>query len=48
FSALAYYWDHKPELDADIDRREQYVIQAEQDAAPSPIVAKLRTMGLLG
>lgn len=23
-SALAYYWDHQLELDADIERREQY------------------------
>lgn len=24
-SALAYYWDHEAELDADIERQEQYV-----------------------
>jgi uncharacterized protein (DUF433 family) len=41
-SALAYYWDHQPELDADIDRREQYVIQAEQQAGSSPIANKMR------
>ena len=46
-SALAYYWDHQPELDADIDRREQYMMQAEQEAAPSPVTNKLRAMGLL-
>ena len=46
-SAFAYYWEHKEELDADIERREEYVKQAEQAAGPSPIAAKLRAMGLL-
>jgi uncharacterized protein (DUF433 family) len=46
-SALAYYWDHKAELDADIERREQYMQQAQQTALPSPVVAKLRQQGLL-
>jgi|GEM_PF-441657 len=45
-SALAYYWEHKPELDADIERRERYMQQAEQAASPSPIVTKLREKGL--
>jgi uncharacterized protein (DUF433 family) len=46
-SALAYYWDHQSELEADIDRREQYMMQAEQEADPSPVTNKLRAMGLL-
>lgn len=46
-SALAYYWDHKEELDADIDRRWQYAEEARQKAGPSPLVAKLRTQGLV-
>lgn len=46
-SALAYYWDHKAELDADIEQREQYVKQAEQEAGESPFVARLRTQELL-
>ena len=46
-SAFAYYWDHKAELDADIERREQYVIQAELAEGVSPVVAKLRAAGLL-
>jgi len=47
YSALGYYWDYKEELDADIQRREEYVKQAEQEAGPSAIAAKLRAMGLL-
>jgi len=40
-AALAYYWDHKDELDADIDRWSQYVAQARQEAGPSPLAEKL-------
>lgn len=46
-SALAYYWDHKEKLDADIERRWQFAEQARQEAGPSPLVAKLRAQGLL-
>ncbi len=46
-SALAYYWDNKQELDADMERREEYVKQAEQEAGESPFVARLRAQGLL-
>ena len=47
YSALAYYWDHKAELDTDIQRRWQWAEQAHQQAGPSPLVAKLRAQGLL-
>lgn len=47
YSALAYYWDYKAELDADLERREQYVKQAEQEAGESPFAALLRVQGLL-
>lgn len=46
-SALAYYWDHKQEIDADIERREQYAEQLQKEAGESPLVAKLRAHGLL-
>jgi hypothetical protein len=42
-SALAYYWDHKSELDAEIERRSQFADQARQEAGPSPLLNKLRT-----
>jgi len=41
-AALAYYWDHKAELDSDIERRSHYAEQARQEAGPSPLAAKLR------
>jgi uncharacterized protein (DUF433 family) len=46
-SALAYYWDHKEELDADIEQRWQFAEQSRQEAGPSPLAAKLRAQGLL-
>ena len=46
-SALAYYWDHKAELDADIERRQEYVEAERISAGPSPLAAKLREQGLI-
>ncbi|NER99642.1 MAG: DUF433 domain-containing protein [Symploca sp. SIO1B1] len=47
YSALAYYWDYKEELDAEIDRIKQWAQQARREAGESPIVKKLRVQGLL-
>ncbi|HVT60836.1 MAG TPA: DUF433 domain-containing protein [Thermoanaerobaculia bacterium] len=33
-AVLAYYRDHKDELDAEIERRSRYAEQARQDASP--------------
>lgn len=46
-SALAYYWEHKEALDADISRREQYAEEMRQEAGPSPLANRLREQGLL-
>lgn len=46
-SALAYYWDHADELDRDIERRLQFVEQVRQAVGPSPLVARLKSKGLL-
>jgi len=40
-SALAYYWDHKEELDADIERRRQYAEDERRNAGLSPLAGKL-------
>ena len=45
-SALAYYWDHRAEIDTDIQRRLE-LAQTLKMASPSPIAAKLRAAGLL-
>lgn len=45
-SALAYYWDHKAEIDADRERRFQEAEALRREAGPSPVVEKLRRLGL--
>ncbi len=47
YSALAFYWDHKAELDADMDRRLRRVEQLRREASPSPLVERLRREGIL-
>lgn len=46
-SALAYYWDHKEEIDADMERREQYAECLQKEAGESPLSKKLRAQGLI-
>jgi hypothetical protein len=46
-SALAYYWEHKEALDADIQRRLEYAAGSRQDAGPSPLAIRLREQDLL-
>lgn len=47
YSALAYYLDHQPEIDADIKRRYQLAEKFRQEAGESPLVKKLRERGLM-
>lgn len=42
-SALAYYWDHKNDLDADITQRQARVAQLRQTNTPSPLVDRLKS-----
>lgn len=35
-SALAYYWDHKEELDRDIERRAERVEEIRREIGPVP------------
>ena len=46
-SALAYYYDHKDEVDHDIERRRQYAEQMREAAGPSPLAARLKSEGLI-
>ncbi|MFB8787286.1 MAG: hypothetical protein U7123_00145 [Potamolinea sp.] len=39
-SALAYYWDNKQELDADMERRFQYAEKLRLEAGESPLAKK--------
>ena len=45
-SALAYYWDHRAEIDADLERRFQEAEELRQSAGPSPVAEKLRRLGM--
>jgi uncharacterized protein (DUF433 family) len=44
-SALAYYWDHQSELDADLERREAEAEGIRSEVGEHPLVAKLRSRG---
>jgi uncharacterized protein (DUF433 family) len=46
-SALAYYWDHKAELDMDIERRVRAVDQTRRAAPTSSLAERLKAQGLL-
>ena len=46
-SALAYYWEHREELGADIRRRRDYVEQLRKEAGPSPLAARLHGQRLV-
>ena len=45
-SALAYYWDHKAELDQDLERRLQLVDQLKQTTPSSSLVERLKARRL--
>ena len=45
-SALAYYWDHKTELDRDIEERLESVDQIQKATSPSSLVKRLKAKGL--
>ena len=44
-SALAYYWDHREELDHDIRRRLERVDGLRSENQPSELVERLRAQG---
>lgn len=46
-SALAYYWDHKEELDRDIERRAERVEGIRREVGPSQLAERLKAKGLL-
>ncbi len=46
-SALAYYWDHKEELDHDIEKRFEYVNKLQRKTRDSPLESRLKAKGLI-
>ena len=47
YSALAYYWDHREELDRDIERRMEAVNQLRRTLGSSPLITRLQAKGLI-
>lgn len=47
YSALAYYWDHREELDKDIERRLVSVNSVQRNIKLTPLVARLKAKGLI-
>jgi uncharacterized protein (DUF433 family) len=47
YSALAYYWDHREELDKDIEKRLQKVDTIQKSIPVSPLIKRLKDKGLI-
>lgn len=43
-SALAYYWDHQEEMDAEIERGRAWVEKLRKSTPEPPIIKRLRAM----
>ncbi len=46
-SALAYYYDHQEELDADIKRRREFAEELRRTQRPGRLEARLKAKGLI-
>jgi uncharacterized protein (DUF433 family) len=47
YSALAYYWDHREEFDANIEGRLEKVTRIQKEIPVPPLVARLKKKGLI-
>lgn len=47
YSALAYYWDHREALDADIEKRVRKADRIRSSMPESPLVKRLKGKGLI-
>lgn len=46
-SSLAYYWDHREQIDMEIERRLESVNRHKHITETTPLVTRLRTAGLI-
>jgi hypothetical protein len=46
-SAMAYYFDHQAEIDAEIDEEQRLIEESRRNAQPTAVELRLRTQGLL-
>jgi uncharacterized protein (DUF433 family) len=44
-SALAYYWDHREQIDADLERRALLIETMRSEVGEHPLIGKLRAQG---
>jgi uncharacterized protein (DUF433 family) len=44
-SALAYYWDHREEMDRQIEEDVEMVRKLRREVAPSPFIQRLKAKG---
>jgi hypothetical protein len=47
YAALAYYYAHQDQLDAEIERRKRWAEEMALQARESPFVKRVRAMGKL-
>jgi uncharacterized protein (DUF433 family) len=47
YAALAYYWEHQAELDADIEQTENYAEEMQKESPETPFVQRLKSQGML-
>ena len=47
YSALAYYWDHREELDSNIEKRLEKVDSIHKSVPVSPLIKRLKDKGLI-
>jgi uncharacterized protein (DUF433 family) len=46
-SAMAYYFDHQAEIDAEIAEEQKMIEQSYKNAKPTPFEQRMRSQGLL-
>jgi uncharacterized protein (DUF433 family) len=46
-TALAYYFDHRAEIDAEIEHEQQLIDESRRNSAPTAVELRLRAQGLL-
>ncbi len=46
-SAMAYYFDHQEEIDAEIGEEQRLIEDSRKKAQPTPVELRLRAQGLL-
>jgi uncharacterized protein (DUF433 family) len=46
-SAMAYYFDHRAEIDAEIDEEQKLIEEWRKNTPPSPFMLRMKAQGLI-